>query len=39
VSFCVSEASKSDTMRGLPDLEDPCFFPSDPMRADAVRTP
>jgi len=28
----VSEASKSDTMRGLPDLVNPCFSRYDPMR-------
>jgi len=35
----VSEPSKSDTRRGLPDLGNPRFFLSDTMRADAVRCP
>ncbi len=35
----VSEASKSDTMRGLPDLGIPRIFRYDPIRADAARRP
>lgn len=35
----VSEPSKPERKRGLPDLGNPLFFRHDPMRADAVRCP
>ena len=37
--FSVSEPSKSEPKRGLPDLGNPRIFLSEPMRADAVRSP